>query len=131
MDTLMTTSLALPIAILISLSISTALMFTLSTPLRTMLNSICDDTEEVTFWVVFSALMLYVVPLLAGLVFAVGSVPEAGVNPASGMTRILSSVLAGTLFALAGIGIQLSKHSRSVATRRWRDGKMALDGRSD
>lgn len=110
----MNTSLALILTLPISFAISTALILMLSNPLRTMLDSVCDGDEAVTFWVVYSALMLYVVPMLAGLVIAVGSIPEGGVAPASGMTRILASILAGTFVALASIGARLSKHARSA-----------------
>ena len=115
----MTIYVALFFTIPISFALSTALAATTSRSLHAALEETADGDESVAYWVPFSIAMIYLVPLFAGLAIGVGSIPVAGVDPASGFTRILASILGGCLFALAGIGLQLSKHNQRLMRMRW------------
>lgn len=115
----MTTFEALFLAIPISLATSTVLVVAMSNSLRAALADSAESHDSVAYWVPFSIAMTYLVPLFVGLVIGVGTIPQAGVFPAVGVTRILASVLGGSLLALAGIGLQLSKHNRRLMHLRW------------
>ena len=114
----MNTFEALFLTIPISFAASTGLAMITAGSLRTTLEEITGNREQVAYWVPYSIAMLYLVPLFAGLVFGVGTIPRAGVDPAIGFTRILACVLGGCLAALAGIGLQLSKHNQRMAVHR-------------
>jgi len=115
----MTIFVALFFTIPISFALSTVLAATTSRSLHAALEETDDGDESVAYWVPFSIAMIYLVPLFAGLVIGVGSIPVAGVDPASGLTRILASILGGCLLALTGIGLQLSKHNQRMMRMRW------------
>lgn len=125
----MTTFVALFLTIPISFAASTILVAITSRSLRATLEETTDNSRSVAYWVPYSIAMLYLVPLFIGLLFGVATIPKDGVYPAAGMTGIFASVLAGCLIALAGIGVQLSKHIRRSALqrftgnerKRWRD----------
>jgi hypothetical protein len=114
----MTVYVALFFTIPISFATSTALAAITSGSLRTTLEETTDNSDSVAYWVPYSIAMLYLVPLFAGLVFGVATIPEAGVQPAVGMTRVFASVLGGCLLALFGIGRQLSRHCQRSTLRR-------------
>ena len=104
----MTTFVALFFTIPISFAVSTVLAVITGMSLRTTLEENAVNNDSVAYWVPFSIAMLYLVPLFVALIFGVATVPQAGVEPAAGMTRILASILGGCLLALLVIGIKLS-----------------------
>ncbi len=103
------------LTVFLSPVISSAIWFSLANPLRSSLDSSSEEPDGIQFWIVFIALMLFIAPLLAGLIIGVGSIPHSGVYPATGMTRILASILAGSFVALAYIGTQVAKYNRNMA----------------
>lgn len=115
----MTIYVALFFTVPISFALSTALVAAMSGSLHATLKQTADGDASVAFWVPFSIAIIYLVPLFVGLVIAVGSIPVAGTDPASGLTRILASIVGGGLIALAGIGLQLSKHNQRMMHMRW------------
>ena len=114
----MNTSTALMLTVFLSPVISSAIWFSLSSSLRSSLDSPSDEADGIQFWVVFAALQVFIVPLLSGLIIGVGSIPHSGVFPATGMTRVLASILAGGFAVLTGIGMQLAKYHRNLAKTR-------------
>lgn len=110
---------ALFFTIPISFALSTVLVATTSGSLHATLEDTADGDESIAYWVPFSIAVTYLVPLLAGLVLGVGSVPVAGVDPAAGLAKILASTVGGCLIALVGIGLQLSKHNQRMMHMRW------------
>lgn len=115
----MTIFVALFFTIPISFALSTVLVATTSRSLNTALEETADGDESVAYWVPFSIVITYLVPVFVGLVLGVGSVPVAGVDPAAGLARILASIVGGCLIALVGIGLQLSKHNQRMMRMRW------------
>lgn len=117
---------ALFLTIPISFAASTVLAAITARSLRATLQETAEEFNSDTYWVPYSIVMLYLVPLFIGLVFGVGTIPRDGVLVASGVTRIFTSVLGGCLLVLAGTGLQLSKHNqrilllRATNTPRWR-----------
>ena len=105
---------ALFFTIPISLVISTILVITMSKALQAALSEYAESEEGVAYWVPYSIAMLYLVPLFVALIFGVGTIPDAGIEPAVGVTRIVASILGGCLLALAGIGRQLSRHTQRL-----------------
>lgn len=114
----MTPFIALFLTIPISFAASTILAMITVRTLRSTLEENTENHESIAYWVPYSIVMLYLVPLFIGLVLGVGSIPIQGVYPAAGMTRIFASVLGGCLLALGAIGLQLSKHNQRIALRR-------------
>ena len=110
----MTIYAALILLVPISFALSTALAATTSKSLHSTLEETTDGAESVAYWVPFSIAIIYLFPLFVGLLFAVGSIPVASVDPATGLTRILTSVVGGSLAALLGIGLQLTKHNQRM-----------------
>jgi len=104
----MTTFVALFFTIPISFACSTILVVITGMSLRTTLEENAVNNDSVAYWVPYTITMLYLVPLFVALLFGVATVPEAGVDPAFGMTRILAGILGGCLLALTVIGIKLS-----------------------
>lgn len=99
---------AMAIAIAVSVCISTILVAGLMTPLRAILRRACPGPEGENFWVRFTVLMLYLLPLLIALVFGV-PYSDALVQLDAGelVQRVLSSTLFGAFAALAGIGLRI------------------------
>lgn len=114
----MTTFVALSFTIPMSFALSVALVASTAGSFRTTLLAACNDEDGIQYWQRYSAIMLFLIPLLTGLLIGVGSIPESGVSPATGFSRILSSLLGGGFIALVGIGHQLSKHSQRMMHRR-------------
>lgn len=114
----MTTFVALFFTIPISFAVSTVLAAITARSLRATLEESTDNSDSVAYWVPYSVAMLYLVPLFVGLVFGVATIPNEGVYPAAGMTRIFASVLGGCLLVMAGIGRQLSKHGHRARLHR-------------
>ena len=97
---------------------STVLAAITSRSLRTTLEECTDNSDSIAYWVPFSVAMLFLVPMFAGLVFGVATIPREGVYPAAGITRIFASIIGGCLLALGGIGLQLSKHNQRARIHR-------------
>jgi len=118
---------ALFLTIPISFAASTVLAAVTARSLRATLQETAEEFSGDTYWVPYTIVMLYLVPLFIGLVFGVGTIPRDGVFVASGVTRIFTSVLGGCLVVLAGIGVQLSKHNqrilllRATSAPQWRN----------
>ncbi len=114
----MTVSAALLLLFPISLVVSTALVAVIIGSFRATLEHYSDDNLGAVFWVPYSVIMIYLVPLFVALLFGVATMPTSGVEPEFGYLRILLGVLGGCLLVLAGIGSKLSKHQRRVMRYR-------------
>jgi hypothetical protein len=89
----------------LSLVISSILVTAIAKPLRAVLEQLCPGANAASFWVSFTAVMLYVTPLL----FAAVTVDT--LNPSwVGIARsALSAELFGSFAALLVIGYQISQ----------------------
>jgi hypothetical protein len=101
-------------AILSSLVVSTIIVAVFKRPLASALAELCDGQAGVNFWVVFTVLMLYLVPLFAVVLFAVPdscSIYSVGPNF---YTKLVASILGGQLSGLLVAGWQVSRFSRRL-----------------
>ena len=102
----MSASFALLMAVFVSLSVSTVLVVVLSRPLRQVLSQLCPGSDAATFWVAFTATMLYLAPLLFAMLFP--TIPAVPV-----FVDVVRSALAASLFgafsALLVVGYQVSR----------------------
>ncbi len=114
----MTVTAALLLLFPISLVASTGLVAIITGSLRTTLEHSSDDDLSIAFWVPYSVLMMYLVPLFVALLFGVGTMPKSGVEPVFGYMRILIGVLGGCLLVLGLIGSKLGKHQQRVMRHR-------------
>ncbi len=114
----MTVSAALLLLFPISLVVSTALVALTTGSLRATLEHSSDDDLGTAFWVPYSVIMIYLVPLFVTLVFGVATMPSSGVAPEAGYIRILAGVLGGCILVFAVIGSKLAKHLQSVMRLR-------------
>src|SRR5262245_18645182 len=102
--------LALVVCILVGAVISTIVVIAISGPLHAVLSDICDSERRSRFWQIFTALMLYLTPLLAVIVFGLASASDdTGVLEIGFLRRILGSALAGAFAALLAIALQLTR----------------------
>ena len=104
----MTPNLALLAIVLVSLIVSTVLVVTLSRPLRLVLGQLCPGSDAATFWVSFTATMLYLAPLLLAVLFPTISAPPVLVEV---VRSALAASLIGAVGALLVVGYQVS-HAR-------------------
>jgi hypothetical protein len=102
----MTASVALFVVVLVSLLVSTVIVLILTRPLRLVLSQLCPGSNATTFWVSFTATMLYVAPLLFAVLF-----PTISANPlfVDVVRAALAASLAGAFAALLVIGYQVSQ----------------------
>ncbi len=114
----MTVSAALLLLFPISLVVSTALVALTTSSLRATLEHSSDGDLSVAYWVPYSVIMIYLVPLFVTLVFGVATMPGSGVEPEAGYIRIFAGVLGGSILVLVVIGSKLSKHLQSVMRLR-------------
>jgi hypothetical protein len=88
----------------LSLLISSVLVAAIAKPLRSLLEHLCPGANAASFWVTFTAVMLYITPLL----FAALTVDT--VNTTVGVAKAaLSAELFGSFAALLVIGYQISQ----------------------
>jgi putative effector of murein hydrolase len=81
----------------VSVLVSTVVLFTILRPLRRVLSMMCRSGEALPFWLNFTIVMLYAVPLF----FAVLWTPYN-----SDLTSIMRIALAASLFGtIGGLGI--------------------------
>jgi hypothetical protein len=93
------------LAIVVSLGLSAVLVTVLSKPLGLLLRTLCYTGEASQFWVSFTAVMLFLVPLLfAMLPVSPGVTQEA---PRVLRAAILANLL-GSGLALLFVGLKLS-----------------------
>src|SRR5262245_60453117 len=85
-------------AIAVSFLVSTAILLALVRPLRQVLGLICRGGESTSFWVSFTAVMLYATPLF----FAVLWTP---IYAASMLLAIRTAVLAALFGSITGVVI--------------------------
>jgi hypothetical protein len=94
------------IALGVCLSLSTLLVLILGKPLRIMLASLCEGGESIRFWTAFTAVMLYLSPLLVTLI--VQALNDDGSAPVVQALRVaLSTAVLGAFLALGGVGRQI------------------------
>ena len=91
-------------AIAVSLLVSTAILLAIVKPLRQMLAQLCKDGESTSFWVSFTAVMLYVAPLF----FAVFWTPILQITPVHALRTALTSALFGAFASLLVVGYKIA-----------------------
>jgi hypothetical protein len=97
--------MSLLLAVVVSLGLSAVLVYVLSAPLRQVLNSLCASGESSRFWVSFTAVMLFIAPLL----FAVLALsPRADFSLAQVLRTTLISTLFGSTLALTVVGLRIA-----------------------
>ena len=100
----------LGIALTVSLALSTIMVVVLVKPLRLVLSTLCERGEGVSFWVSFTALMLYLTPLFVTVVRHGGMYLELA--PIAEIIRVsLSTAVLGALVALLPVAWQIA-HAR-------------------
>ena len=86
--------------VFLSLILSTIVLLIIATPLKKMLQNVCQSNEQALFWVAYTRTMLFISPLL--MVILVGLLADA-----HGLMHIkvtLISALGGLVFGLMVIG---------------------------
>jgi|SRR5690554_4034060 hypothetical protein len=78
-----------------------------SKSLRRVLLDLCGTESRANFWLVYSNIMLLLTPLL--LVFLFGASPKSQAIDFTLLKRALGCALFGSFFAMAIIGLQISK----------------------
>jgi hypothetical protein len=91
------------IAISVSFMLSTVVLLTIHRPLRRALASLCKNGEAMPFWLNFTIVMLYAVPLF----FATLWTPYRD-DPVSIVRMALAASLFGTIGGLGIIGIKVA-----------------------
>lgn len=92
----------------ICLVLSTVLVLILWEPLKVMLASLCDGGEAIRFWTTFTAVMLYLSPLLVTLL--VQAMNDNGTAPlVQGVRLALTMPVLGAFLALGGVGRQIGR----------------------
>ena len=87
----------------ICLALSTVLVLILWRPLQVMLASLCDGGQAIRFWTTFTAVMLYLSPLLVTLL--VQAMNDNGSAPLVQNLRLaLTMPVLGAFLALGGVG---------------------------
>jgi hypothetical protein len=95
---------ALLTAIGVSLLVSTVIVVALAKPLRQVLDMICRDGESTSFWVSFTAVMLYVAPLLITVFWA--RLPDT--KPVYAFQLALTTALFGAFAGLVIVGYKIA-----------------------
>ena len=86
----MSTVVALLVSIAVSLALSTVLVRVLARPLQSILAQLCPSADASRFWVAFTAVMLYIAPLLSAMFFT-------SLDSATDVARLVRSTLVTTL----------------------------------
>jgi hypothetical protein len=93
-------------ALIVSLAVSSAILSAIVAPLRRTLAQLCPSAEATSFWVSFTAVMLYITPLMLTLI----------VMPTTEFAlpvEVLRGALIAALFGIFGgmlvIGYQIAK----------------------
>jgi hypothetical protein len=108
----MSALMALMTTIVVSVTLSTILVRVLSQPLHQLLVQLCPTGEASRFWVAFTAVMLYVAPLLFAVYFPS---LENGAQLASVMRATLEAALFGAFAALLVVGYKIASARPQVA----------------
>lgn len=95
---------ALLTAIGVSLLVSTVIVVALAKPLRQILAMLCKGGESTSFWVSFTAVMLYVAPLF----IAVFWTPIFDTTPVHAFRTALVSALFGAFAGLLVVGNKIA-----------------------
>jgi hypothetical protein len=96
------------IALGVCLLLSTTLVLILGKPLRIMLASLCEGGEAIRFWSAFTAVMLYLSPLLVTLL--VQAINDDGSAPLVQALRVaMTTAVLGAFLALGGVGRQIGR----------------------
>jgi hypothetical protein len=101
----------LGLAMAVSLLLSTLVVLVLAKPLRAILGQLCPGTGATHFWVSFTAVMLYITPLMFA-VWSNQSYPNLG--PASIVRTALGASLFGTFAALLVVAYQIVRNRPST-----------------
>jgi hypothetical protein len=105
----MTSFTSLLTAVSISLVLSATLVWVLSRPLHKVLDALCASGEASQFWVSFTAVMLFIAPLLFVVLF-----PPSEFAPLDAV-RVVRSTLVAALFgavsALVVVGYKIARAS--------------------
>ena len=88
----------------ISLLVSTVIVVALARPLRQILGLLCKGGESTSFWVSFTAVMLYVAPLF----IAVFWTPIFNTSLIYALRTALSSALFGAFAGLLIVGYKIA-----------------------
>ena len=97
---------ALSLAIIVSLIFGTVVTVVMVEPLRGVLRQLCLDSNASAFWIPFTAVMLYVTPLLVTMLFESTVIVPTLVNT---LRTALASALFGGFAALLVVGYQISR----------------------
>ncbi len=97
----------------LSLVISSALVVALAKPLRALLEHLCPGVNTASFWVAFTAVMLYITPLL----FAAWTVDTSVFSVVRIVKAALSAELFGAFAALLVIGYQIAQARPGISSR--------------
>lgn len=100
----------------VSLALSTAVCVALAAPLRDVLERTCPNALGARFWERFTAVMLFLVPMLVAIAFGMPA-PQTwfATSIDVALPGIVSAALWGLLIALAAVGLRLSTLIRSLA----------------
>ena len=99
--------LSLATAIAVSLTVSTAVLLMLVSPLKRVLAALCNSGESTPFWVSFTIVMLYAVPLFCTVLWS--PTFEAGHH----IVRLaLAMSLLGIIGGLSVMGYKIAKARR-------------------
>ncbi len=92
----------------VCLTLSTILVLILWQPLEVMLASLCEGSQAIRFWTTFTAVMLYLSPLLVTLL--VQAMNDDGTAPLIQALRLaLTTAVLGAFLALGGMGRQIGR----------------------
>jgi hypothetical protein len=97
----------------LSLVISSVLVVSIAKPLRALLSHLCPGVDTAAFWVAFTAVMLFITPLL----FAALTVDTTNPSAVGIAKAALSAELFGAFAALLVIGYQLAQARPGIAPR--------------
>jgi hypothetical protein len=109
----MSAGMSLLMAIVISLCLSAILVYVLSTPLRRVLDALCTSGEASQFWVAFTAVMLFIAPLVFSI-FALSV--DGGLDAVRVMRSTLLATLLGASTALLVVGFKIAGASPRATT---------------
>jgi hypothetical protein len=99
--------LNLAIAIGVSLLLSTLIVLVLASPLRSLLEQLCPSLDGARWWLSFSAVMLYVTPLMF-TIWVCGTLVAP--DPVGIVRGALGASLFGSFAALLVIGLQIPRN---------------------